>query len=143
MSSVLPGFQGLPAFAQVYNTANTDIAVNANFTFNNTALLNGFTFNGTDTLTSQESGVFYVTWVFTCTGAANISLLQNGAPVTQLSYSPSVSSYGTTGFGLVSINKNDTFKLRNDGPAPFDIPVNFVAGYTNASMIFMQIGNHS
>lgn len=141
MSSVIPGFQGLPAFAQVYNLTGGDVNVGATFTFDSNGILNGFSHTvGSDTITSQVDGVFCVIWIINGGSGGAFTFLQNNNPIVPMSYVNYEPNQGQQAQGLIVISKNDTFKLRNDTPFVMTTPSQ--AGYTNSSIIFMQIGNH-
>lgn len=142
MSSITQAFNGLPAFCHVYNTSFYDLPNAATFTFDSNNVLNGFTHTpGSDTITSQTNGVFYVTWVISTQNGGAMTFLQNGARFTPLSYIAFPGASATNyGHGIITINSGDTFKLRND--SGFDAFLNSKTGYTNVAIVFMQIGNH-
>ena len=142
MSSIIQGFTGLPAFCHVYNTSFYDLPNTATFTFDSNNILNGFTHTpGSDTITSQTDGVFYVTWVISTENGRTMSFLQNGVRFVPLSYIASPGLNATNyGHGIITINSGDIFKLRND--SGLDAFLNQLNNFCNVAIVFMQIGNH-
>lgn len=141
MSSVIPGFQGLPAFCHIYNTGIQAVLNGATFTFDTNNVLNDFSHTaGSDTITANTSGVFYVSWIINGQSGGAFTFLQNNVRFTPLSYVSAAATEGLMAQGLITINKNDTFKLRNDTGLEVDLVQQ--NNYSNASIVFMQIGNH-
>lgn len=141
MSSMIPGFQGLPAFCHIYNTSAQAVNNGITFTFDTNNVLNDFSHTaGTDTITANTSGVFYVSWIINGQSGGAFTFLQNGVRVTPMSYVSASATEGLQGQGIITISKNDTFQLRND--TGFQVALVQQANYSNASIVLMQIGNH-
>lgn len=142
MSSVTPGFQGLPAFAQIYNMASISPNTGELITFDSNGLLNGFTHTvGAAVITAQTSGVFFIQWLINAEEGGAFALEQNGTPVTAASYISSAAGLGTSGQAILQVSNNDTFQFRNNTGVQIGVPTQ--SGYANASIVLMQIGNHS
>lgn len=141
MSSIIPGFQGLPAFVHIYNVGAQAVANGVTFTFDTNNVLNDFSHTaGTDTITSHTNGVFYVSWIINGQSGGAFTFLQNNVQYIPLSYVSSPATEGLQAQGIITISSGDTFKLRNDTGVEVDLVQQ--ANYCNASIVFMQIVNH-
>ena len=130
------------AYGFVYNTSAQTVAAASTVTFDTNGPLFDMSHTaGTDTITINTAGTYYISWMVAGTTANQFTLLVGGSPAPGGITGTGVGNTQNTGSALVIAGVGSTITLRNNSGGPIILATSLggPAGNNNASIAIDQV----